>query len=143
MQRILKTWLFQQCQMLHGSIHAELLTGPPNEGPYEQALYWPDDKHDHTLLTRVAQAALRSEQAIIKTRSATIEETGEPLDTIACPLFLDGKLFGVFAIQMSNRSQAMQQAAIRQIQTGAIWLETMTLLQGTMARDQLVNLVDL
>ncbi len=143
MQKILKTWLFQQCQMLPGSIHAEILTGPLDEGPYDQAIYWPDAEHDHALLTRVRQAALRSKQAVIKTRNNTAEETGEPLDAVACPLFLGGKLFGVFAIQMSNRSQPMQQAAIRQVQAGVKWLETMIFLQGALAKDQLVNLVDL
>ena len=143
MQKILKTWLFQQCQMLPGSIHAEILTGPLDEGPYDQAIYWPDAEHDHALLTRVRQAALRSKQAVIKSRNNTAEETGEPLDAVACPLFLGGKLFGVFAIQMSNRSQPMQQAAIRQVQAGVKWLETMIFLQGALAKDQLVNLVDL
>ncbi len=143
MQKVLTTWLSQQCQILPGAVHAELLTGPLDEGPYKQAIYWPDDEHDQTSLDRVAQAALRSKQAVIKNLNSTIEETGEPLDAIACPLFLNDKLFGVFAVQLSNRSQPMQQAAIRQIQNGAKWLETMTVLQGTMAKDQLINLVDL
>ncbi len=143
MQRILETWLYQQCQMLPGSIHGVLLTGPLDEGPYTQAIYWPDAEHDNEPLKRVAQAALRSKQAVIKTRNSSADETGEPLDAMACPLFLDGKLFGVFALQMSNRSQPMQQAAIRQVQAGVKWLETMVLLQNATSKDQLINLVDL
>jgi len=129
--------------MLSGSIHAQLLTGPFDEGPYDQALFWPDQQHDHSLLERVSQAALRSKQAVIKTRNNTTEETGEPLDALACPLFLEGKLFGVFAVEMTNRSQSMQQAAVQQVQSGVKWLEAMILVQGTTSREQLVNLVDL
>ena len=143
MEKILRTWLIQQCLMLAGSIHAKLLTGPPDEGPYDQQLFWPDEKHDHSLLSGVAQAALRTKQVVIRTCNNSAEETGEPLDALACPLFLEGRLFGVIAIAMTSRSQSMQQAAVMQIQAGAKWLETMIRLQGQAAKDQLVNLVEL
>jgi RND family efflux transporter MFP subunit len=143
MESTLKIWLFQQCRMLRGSMHAQLLTGALDKGPYDQALFWPDQQHDPALLERVTQAALRSKQAVIKTRNNTTEVTKEPLDALACPLFLDGKLFGVFSVEMTNRSQPMQQAAVQLIQSGAKWLETMLLLQGSTTREQLVNLVDL
>lgn len=143
MKKILKTWLSQQCQILPGTTHAVLLAGAPDEGPYDQAYYWPDEQHDHTSLLRVTKAALGNKQAVVKTRNNTAEETGEPLDALACPLFLNGKLFGVVGIEMTSRSQSMQQAMVQQLQAGVKWLETMTLLQGQTARDQLVNLVDL
>ena len=143
MEKVLQTWLFHQCRMLSGSIHAVLLTGPPDEGPYNQALFWPDERRDHAVLSRVAQAALRNKQAVIKTRNNKVEKTGEPLDALACPLFLNGQLFGVVAIEMTHRSQPMQQATVQQVQAGAKWLETMILLHGSTAKEQLVNLVDL
>ena len=143
MEKVLQTWLSHQCQMLPGSIQAVLLSGPPDEGPYDQALFWPDEGHDHAVLSGVAQAALRNKQAVVKTRNNEVEKTGEPLDALACPLFLSGRLFGVVAIEMTNRSQPMQQATVQQVQAGAKWLETMIQLQGSTAKDQLVNLVDL
>ena len=143
MEKVLQTWLSHQCQMLSGSIQAVLLTGPPDEGPYDQALFWPDDRRDHSALSRVAQAALRNKQAVIKTRNNEVEKTGEPLDALACPLFLSGRLFGVVAIEMTHRSQPMQKATVQQVQAGAKWLDTMIQLQGSTAKEQLVNLVDL
>ena len=143
MEKVLKTWLFHQCRMLSGSVHAALLTGPPEEGPYNQALFWPDERRDHDLLSGVAQAALRNRQAVIKTRNNEVKKTGEPLDALACPLFLSGRLFGVVAIEMTHRSQPMQQATVQQVQTGVKWLETMIQLHGSTAKEQLVNLVDL
>jgi multidrug resistance efflux pump len=141
--KILQTWLFHQCRMLSGSTHAVLFTGPPDEGPYNRALFWPDERRDHSVLSRVAQEALRNKQAVIKTRNNKVDKTGEPLDALACPLFLSGRLFGVVAIEMTNRSQPMQQATVQQVQVGAKWLETMILLHGSTAKEQLVNLVDL
>ncbi len=111
-----------------------LLTGPPDEGPYNRALFWPDEQHDHLVLSRVAQAVLRNNE---------VEKTSEPLDALACPLFLSEWLFGVVTIEMSNRSQPMQQATVPQVQSGAKWLEIMFLLHGSTAREKLINLVDL
>ena len=143
MEKVLQTWLFHQCRMLSGSIHAVLLTGPPDEGPYDRALYWPEKRPDHAVLSRAAQEALRNKQAVIETGSNKAENTGEPLDALACPLFLRDRLIGVVAIEITNRSQPMQQAAVQQIQVGVKWLETMIQLHGSTAKEQLVNLVDL
>ncbi|MBI9087205.1 MAG: HlyD family efflux transporter periplasmic adaptor subunit [Desulfobacterales bacterium] len=143
MEKVLKYWLSNQCRMLSGSIHAVLFTGPPDKGPYDRALFWPDDGGEHPVLSRVAQAALGIKQVVIKTRCSEVEKTGEPLDALACPLFSNGRLFGVFAVVMTHRSQRMQQETVQQVQAGATWLETMLLLQGAAAREQLVNLVDL
>jgi len=129
--------------MLSGSIQAVLLTGPPGEGAYDQALIWTNEKGDHSKLLHVAKAALRNKQVVLKTCNNTVEKTGEPLDALACPLFLKGRLFGVVAIEMTNRSQPMQRATVRQVQIAAKWLETMIRLDGSTAKAQLVNLVDL
>lgn len=143
MENTLKSWLFHQCRMISGSIHAVLLTGPPGQGPYEQAVFWPDEKHDHTALSRVAQAALGAKQVVIKTRQNEVTATGEPLDALACPLFLSGRLLGVMAMEMTHRSQSMQQATAQQVQAGAKWLEIMVLLLDASNRSQMVNLIDL
>ena len=86
---------------------------------------------------------MRNKQVVLKTCNNTVEKTGEPLDALACPLFLKGRLFGVVAIEMTNRSQPMQRATVRQVQIAAKWLETMIRLDGSTAKAQLVNLVDL
>jgi RND family efflux transporter MFP subunit len=143
MDKVLHIWLSQQCRILSGSIHAVLLTGPPGEGPYDQAVYWPDDGRDHAALSRVAQLALRNQKAVVKTRNSAIEATSEPLDALACPLFLGDRLLGVVAIEMTHRSEPMQRVAVHQVQAASKWLETMILLHGSTAKEQLVNLVDL
>jgi len=142
-REILQGWLFHQCQMVSGAISAELLTGPSDEGPYNRALSWPDDRQDHSELSSIAQVALRNKQAVIRTRNNAVAETDEPLDALACPLFLSGQLFGVVAIGMTHRSQPMQQSAVKQVQDGAKWLETMIQLQSLASKEQLINLVDL
>lgn len=129
--------------MLPGAIHAVLWPHPPGEGPDDRVLFWPEERRDYSILFPVAQAALRNKQAVIKARNNTVEKTGEPLDTLACPLFLKGRLLGVVAIEITNRSPAMQKATVQHVQAGARWLEMMIFHQASTAREQLVNLVDL
>jgi RND family efflux transporter MFP subunit len=143
MKNVLQTWLTDQCRRLAGSTRALLMSGPPGVGPYEQVLSWPDKGGDHSVLSSIAQVALRSQKAVIKTRSNTIENTGESLDALACPLHINGRLLGVVAIEISHRSQPMLRATVRQVLAGAKWLETMLQLQGSTTSSQLVNLVDL
>ena len=143
MKKILQAWLSNQLQMLSGPKQAMVLTGHLDEGPYDQVLLWPDADQDQSVFSNVSKAALRNKQAVIKTLNNKDEKTGEPLDALACPLFLRGKLLGVVAIEMTHRSQQMQKATVQQVQAGAKWLETVLLLHGSTAKKQLVHLIDL
>ena len=131
MKEVLQSWLFHQCRILAGSTRAVLLTGPPGEGPHDQTLFWHDKRRDHTELVCDAEAALRSKQALVITRSNNIEKTDEPLDILTCPMLLSGRLFGAVAIEMTHRSQPIQQDTVQQVQAGIRWLETMIQLQGS------------
>ncbi len=141
--KILQNWLLQQCQILPGSRRAVLLTGPPDEGPYNRAISWPDEQANIPSLKRMTEAVLRSKQSVIKTRNNATETTGEPLDAMACPFFLQGQLTGIVAIEMTTRSKPMQQAAIQQVQLGLKWLETMIQMNASSSKEQLVTLIDL
>lgn len=141
--KILQSWLLRQCQILPGSRRAVLLTGSPNEGPYNCAIYWPDDQGDIPSLKRMTEAVLRSNQSVIKTRNDTTENTGEPLDAMACPILSQGQLIGIVVIEMTTRSKPMQQAAIQQVQIGLKWLETMSQMSTSVTKEQCVTLIDL
>ena len=145
MEKILLDWLGYQCKILSGTICAQLITGPPGQGPYDQIMYWPKEKKDHTEPSRAIRAALHNQKPVIETRNRVVEGTGEPIDALACPIFLDGRLFGCVAIEITNRSQTMQQAAVKQVQAGAKWLESMLLLHGASVKDRekLINIVEL
>jgi hypothetical protein len=102
-----------------------LLTGPPDQGPYNQVLFWQNDRRDHAMLSRVARVALRNKKNVIKPLSNQGENTAEQLDILACPLFLGDKLLGSVAIEMTHRSLSRLRAAAQQVQAGAMWLEAM------------------
>jgi multidrug resistance efflux pump len=129
--------------MLSGSVRGLLLTGAPDKGPYNQILLWPEKQSNYNTLSLVARKAVHNRQAVVKTRNGQVEKTGEPLDTLACPLVLEGRLLGAVALEMTHRSQPLQKAAVQQVLAGIRWLETMVRLHGSTAKEQLVHLVDL
>jgi len=145
MKQLLKNWLNYQCIILNGTIKGTLLSGPLDIGPYNQGLFWPKGKDCNKTTWRVVQVALKNRKAVIQTRTNKIEETGEPLDTLACPLFLNGKLLGCIAIEITTRSRLMQQEALKQIQFGANWLEAIIKMHASSVKTKkkLINLVKL
>lgn len=143
MEEILNAWLDKQCKMLVGTQSAVLITGPQDEGPYDRHLYWPQPKAAASVLVGVAEAALRLKQAVVKSRYHEVEETGEPLDALACPLFMDQRLIGAIALDITHQSRTRQHEAVGLLQTGAKWLETMLMQHGLRAKEQLAHLVDL
>lgn len=145
MIELLTKWLFYQCGLLQGSLYAKLLTGPPDAGPFDRVLFWPEKRKGHDALDRVAQTALRSKKAVIEIRKNAMEETGEPLDCMACPLFVDGRLIGVVAIEMTARSKSMQQSAVRQVRAGAKLLDTIIRMNASAVKEKeaLANLVEM
>jgi biotin carboxyl carrier protein len=152
MRQILTTWLFRQCEMLSGAKYAVLFIDPPSAGSRGDSsdestnntpLFWPDNSHDSKVLHPVAKAAFSSKKTVIKAKNTSVENTGEPLDSIACPLFLNDVLIGVIAIVISHRSKALYEAFVQEVQKGTRWLETMLLHEASTANEQLLNLVDL
>lgn len=140
---ILRRWLQQQTQMISGTLRAILLTVPEDDGPCEHTVQWPEENCDLATLQTVAIAARTNLQPVLKPRSNSLDGTGEPLDAVACPLQLDGRLFGVVALEMTHRAEALQRAAIHQLQTGASWLETLLQLLQAGSQDQLLQIIDL
>jgi RND family efflux transporter MFP subunit len=142
-EKVLYAWLCNLCAMVAGSTRAVVMTGQPGLGPYNCALYWPDDESDAGALTRVAQFALHKKKAVVKLCNNIVDTTGEPLDALACPLYLKGKLIGAVAMELTHRSQQTLRATAHHLQAGARWLETLLQLSDSTAKQQLVQLVQL
>jgi Barrel-sandwich domain of CusB or HlyD membrane-fusion/GAF domain len=129
--------------MAAGSTRAVMVTGQPGSGPYDHALYWPNGTAGSEPLERMAQFALHQKQTVLKLRHNIVATTGEPLDALACPLFLKGQLLGAVAMELTHRSLQMLRASEHHLQNGAKWLETLLHLSDSTAKQQLVQLVQL
>ncbi len=143
MESVLSAWLRNLCTMTAGSTQAVLVTGAPGQGPYDRVLRWPDGNMEPGVLARIAQYALHKKKVVLKPRFNLVAKTGEPLDALACPLFIQGKLLGAVAMEVTHRSQQAQRAIAHHLHAGSKWLETLLQLSDSSAKQQLVQLVQL
>jgi multidrug resistance efflux pump len=138
-----RAWLALQVEMLRGVSTAVLVLGAPDTGPFAPVAFWPDTRRDIKHLAEIAERALAERRALV-TRDTT---DGVPRFCVASPVQVGGRLHGVIALDLSQRPERDLSLALRQLQWGAGWIETMVLReeharQGTTAQ-RLETLLDL
>ena len=142
MNEILQTWLENLHHVVKGVQKAVVLTSAQGEGPFIVAASWPDRISGGSWLVNIAQAAARSGRAVIKVRSSEAEDTGEPLDAVACPILAGDEVTGAVAVEITSCSQEMHQAVVQQVHLSAMWLKVMEQVHSSVAVEQLAELVD-
>lgn len=117
------SWLCLQCQMILDVKAGMVLMGAPGAGPYAPVAVWPDSSHDLQHLVHAAESALAERQGVVSLDSPP-DGPGLKQYHMAYPLDISGKLYGVVVLEVSDRSEAQLQAALRQLHWGMAWLET-------------------
>lgn len=109
-------WLALQCRFVEGATAGALVLGEPETGPFRPAAAWPDIAAVSPALSAAAEEALRQRQGIARPGS-------EGEHCVALPILLEGRLCGVCAIALAPQASAA--AAMRQLQWGAGWVESL------------------
>ena len=127
-------WLAIQCGMLPGARCAVVIAGAPGVGRFAPVAAWPD-RHGVQHLAEVAEKALAQRHGVVLRRQrngASAEEssaptastTGERWD-VAYPIEVEGKLYGVVAVELEPHPARDVDLTLRQLQWGAGWLEVL------------------
>ena len=143
MNQLTQFWLSILCGMIEGVNRAVVYFAALDKASYNPAVFLPENVNDVEDLSPVVQAALSKKECILHQHTLTDKETGEPLDTLACPLFLDKQLFGVIVVQISGRTPAKQQIAMQQLRESAVWFEAIINQRALTEKNQLVTLIEL
>ena len=143
MNQLTLYWLSILCSMMEGVTRAVVYFAAQDKATYNPAVSWPENDIDIPDLSPAVKATLLKKECILLPQNIIDKETGEPLDTLACPLFLDKQLFGVIVVQTSGRTQAKQQAAMQQLRESAIWFEAIINQRALTEKNQLVTLIEL
>ncbi|HTU01996.1 MAG TPA: HlyD family efflux transporter periplasmic adaptor subunit [Candidatus Sulfotelmatobacter sp.] len=128
-ERFYRHWLALQCRMLRGVSTAVLVLGPPGEGPYAPAAVWPESAKVEKPLAEAAERALAEKRGIVLPHAPESPD-GAPAGErhlLAYPIYVSGRLHGVVAAEIEGRPEADLQAATRQLQWGAAWIEALWL----------------
>ena len=138
-----RNWLFTLCREIKGIHHAIIFLKTSDQGSYAPVGFYPEEGAVSQELLNAAKTTLSEGKSFVLQSNEAVSSTGEPLDTIGCPLFVDKQLYGVVVVQVSRRIAVKQQAIIEFIQASTIWLNTFLSGHATDDKQQLVTLVEL
>lgn len=122
-----EAWLALQCSLLGGQVHAVLVMGEPDVGPFLPVAIWPENRKATALLAEAADLALQSRQV------SMLQRGGQ--SALAYPILLAGHLHGLVAVETPQRDDHAMQQAIRQLQWGVQGVEA-ALLRRQAGREQ-------
>lgn len=142
-EKLVNAWLEFQSTTLQGVTGSLSLLVEPDKKTYRQAATWPQNSRPAPSLTTAAEKAISEKRCLLWSRHATSDESGTPLDVLACPLTENGQVVGAAAFGVTSRAQSLQKVAMLQLHSGAKWFEALSQQGLASSKDQLINLVEL
>ncbi len=116
-QAFCQSWLAIQCRLIPGVAAGVVLLRRTEDGSYAPAAIWPDVRRDLSYLTDTAQRALSERSGLMQPPAAAGANW-----QLAYPIEEAEALHGVVALDLSTRSEAESQAALRQLHWGVAGL---------------------
>ena len=110
-------WLAVQCQLVGGALQGVVVLQKPGVETFAPLAYWPEGGRDRAALAEVVERALQGGRGLVEPRGADFR--------LAYPVRVDGRIRGVVGMEISGRDELGLQAAMRQLQWGAGWLEVL------------------
>jgi hypothetical protein len=143
-----RSWLALQCSEISHCLRGVLVLGELDTGPFAPAAYWPEGQGGSGPLANLAEQALTERRGLVlKYEVPGTEASHTERHGVAYPIQIDGRLYGVVAIEVTPRSQAELQSAMRQLQWSAGWLDSFFRKQqasvDNTVRERLVSALDL
>ena len=142
-EKLVSEWLAFQSTLLDGVTGSLSLLLAPDRKTFSQAAAWPQNNQPAPHLASAANTALSEKRCLLLSRYASMDESGTPLDILACPLTLHGQIIGAAAFEMTSRADMLQQEAMALLRSGVKWLEALNHERLATSKDQLVHLVEL
>jgi RND family efflux transporter MFP subunit len=120
------SWLVIQCHAVGGVSDGVVVLQKPGTKSFAPVAFYPENPRDRTHLARVSERALKEGQGVAQPGAPAGEgETQGQSYQLAYPVRLDGEIRGVVGVEIAWRPEARLQAAMRELQWGACWLEVL------------------
>lgn len=112
-----QSWLELQCHVVTGVGDALVVLQKPGIETFAPLAFWPEGRRERPHLTQIIERALREGRGLV--------EPHGPDYQIAYPVRVEGKVRGAVGLELAWRDETQLQAAMRQLQWGAGWLEVL------------------
>jgi RND family efflux transporter MFP subunit len=122
-----QSWLALQCHAIGEVNEAVVVLQQPGAEVFAPLAHWPEARDGRSDLAEVTERALREGRGVVQPRAAAVVGTvpDRPDYQICYPIRVDGKVRGVVGLELAWREAGQLQAAMRQLQWGAGWLEVL------------------
>lgn len=140
---LVQTWLELQCTMVAGVTRAVVVMATSGSDEYSPSAAWPADTSTPARLSLAAERAARGHRRIVEPPSAPNPLNGQSGgNIIACPVFVDGKQLGALSVELTERADTQQRAALQVFTWGLAWLEILLRNQVVAVESRLQTLVE-
>ena len=112
-----QSWLELQCQILRGVSDALVVLQKPGIDSFAPVAFWPEARRERPQLSQIIERALREGRGLVEPRRGVYH--------MAYPVRVDDKVRGVVGLEIAGREETELQAAMRELQWGAGWLEVL------------------
>jgi len=143
------SWLRLQCRMISDTFSGVVVFGPADTGPFAPVAFWPSGLRERRSLLRGVERVLQERKGAVLRNDVEIElESPEQLRfLVAYPVWVEGQLHGVAALEIAPRSHAQLQSAMRHLQWGVTglvnWLLRKKAGPDALVRKRLATALDL
>jgi hypothetical protein len=132
------SWLARQCEIVPSVKRGLVVLGVSGDADLTPTACWPVGADAAAGLLATAELALDKSHAVVKVRPNGAKSALE----VACPILVDGQLFGVAAIE-SESSDTQQRAVMQLLQWGVSWLEFIVQREASAVTNRLMTVLEL
>jgi hypothetical protein len=120
-----RAWLGLQCTLIRGVDRGVVVLGEPDSGPFAPVAYWPIAGAASASLTATAEQAIAERRGVAQGQDDAAHAGTTLPWCIAYPFIVDGRLYGVAALEIEHGRRAQLRSLMRQLQWGVGWIEVM------------------
>jgi len=117
------SWLALQCQMIPKVHRGAVYLGLNDKDDPCATAKWPEESLDSSALDAATKLVVDRKCPVLCGDDETSEISGSGNLNIACPLIVEGRFFGVVAVEVEGASEQQQRAVMQLLQWGSTWLE--------------------
>ncbi len=137
-ETLAESWLARQCEIVPSVKRGLVVLGVTKDAELTPTACWPEGAEAAAGLLAAAELAMDKSHPVVKVRPNGAKSALE----VACPILVDGQLFGVAAIE-SESTEAQQRAVMQLLQWGVSWLEFIVQREASAVTNRLMTVLEL
>lgn len=116
-------WLTLLCRVIEGVRSGFVALGPPDSGQFAPVAGWPAGSSPDQALSDASEAALVERRGVVQGRRTDSESGAVEGACLAFPFLIDGRLYGVVALEVEATTPQALRTIMRLVQWSAAWIE--------------------